>query len=82
MKAALLRPAALAALFVAAVSALAAPTLIEENARLLHELQRVHALSEAQMQAIRAIFARSGVIGQGNPAIAQHPLTPDQCRSA
>jgi formylglycine-generating enzyme required for sulfatase activity len=41
----------------------------------------VHALSEAQTEAIRAIFARSGVVGQGNPAIAQHPLTPEQCRA-
>jgi formylglycine-generating enzyme required for sulfatase activity len=74
-----LRPAALGALLVAAVSALAAPTLIEENGRLLRELQRVHALSESQMAAIRAIFARSGVVGQCNPAIARHPLAPEQC---
>ena len=76
-----LRHAALGALFVVAVSAPAAPTLIEQNERLLRELQRVHALSGAQMEAIRAIFARSGVIGQGNPAIAQHPLAPEQCRA-
>ena len=81
MKAPFPRPAALAALLAAAVSVSAAPTLQEQNERLLQELQRVHALSPAQMQAIRAIFARSGVIGQGNPAIAQHPQTPEQCRA-
>jgi len=77
-----LRHAAVGALLVIAVSAPAAPTLTEQNARLLRELQRVHALSEAQTAAIGAIFARSGVIGQGNPAIAEHPLSPEQCRSS
>ena len=72
---------ALAALVAVVLAAAAAPTVSEQNAVLLRELQRVHALSEAQMEAIRAIFARSGVIGQGNPAIAQHPLTPEQCRA-
>ena len=76
-----LRHAAIGALLVAAVSAPAAPTLTEHNERLLRELQRVHALSEAQMAAIRAIFTRSGVVGQGNPAIARHPLAPEQCRA-
>ena len=75
------RLVAVGAFIAVALSAAAAPTLTEQNARLLRELQRVHALSEAQMEAIRAIFARSGVVGQGNPAIAQHPLTPEQCRA-
>ena len=75
------RIVAIGALMAVALSAAAAPTLNEQNGRLLRELQRVHALSEAQMEAIRAIFARSGVVGQGNPAIAQHPLTPEQCRA-
>lgn len=81
MNAILCRLVAIGALMAVALSATAAPTLNEQNARLLRELQRVHALSEAQMEAIRAIFARSGVVGQGNPAIAQHPLTPEQCRA-
>ena len=75
------RLVAVVALIAVALSAAAAPALNEQNGRLLRELQRVHALSEAQMEAIRAIFARSGVVGQGNPAIAQHPLTPEQCRA-
>jgi len=81
MNAILCRLVAIGALMAVALSAAAAPTLNEQNARLLRELQRVHALSEAQVEAIRAIFARSGVVGQGNPAIAQHPLTPEQCRA-
>ena len=81
MNAILGRLVAVGGLMALALSAAAAPTLNEQNAQLLRELQRVHALSESQMEAIRAIFARSGVVGQGNPAIAQHPLTPAQCRA-
>lgn len=56
-------------------------TLPQNNAELLRELQSVHGLSAVQMDRIRAIFAGSRIIGQGNPAIAQHPVTPDQCRA-
>ncbi len=54
--------------------------LEEQNATMFDRMQRVHGLSDAQMSAIRQIFARSGYIGQGNPAISRHPLTPEQCR--
>lgn len=53
--------------------------LAKNNADLLSQLQSVHGLSEQQMNRIRAIFAGSNIIGQGNPAITQHPLTPGQC---
>src|SRR5579864_2458769 len=56
-------------------------TLAEQNQRLFLELQRVHGLSDAQMSRIRSIFAGSRVIGQGNPAITRHPMTPEQCRA-
>ena len=32
----------------------------------------MHNLTAAQMDRIRAIFARSGVVGQGNPAVATY----------
>jgi formylglycine-generating enzyme required for sulfatase activity len=32
------------------------------------------------MKSIRAIFRASGYIGQGNPAVTQHAMTPEQCR--
>ena len=54
--------------------------LEEQNSMLFDRLQHVHNLSDGQMVAIRQIFSRSGYIGQGNPAIARHPLTPEQCR--
>jgi hypothetical protein len=54
-------------------------SLVQQNQWLLRQLQDVHRLSDQQMQKIRAIFARSGFIGQGNPAISKHPMTPEQC---
>jgi formylglycine-generating enzyme required for sulfatase activity len=59
-----------------------AATLAQQNELLLQRLQQEHGLSEEAMQRLRAIFKRSGVIGQGNPAISEHPQTPEQCRSA
>lgn len=72
--------AALALLWPALAPAAASP-LAEQNERLFRQLQEVHHLTPAQMAEIRAIFARSGVIGQGNPAIVEHPMTPEQCRA-
>jgi formylglycine-generating enzyme required for sulfatase activity len=54
-------------------------TLAERNAMLLQQLQDVHELNPPQVQKIRAIFERSKIIGQGNPAITRHPLTTEQC---
>ena len=51
-----------------------------ENERLFGDLQAVHGLSDGQMESIRRIFQNSGYIGQGNPAITRHPLTPQDCR--
>lgn len=73
--------AALAA-SMSAAAAVAASALEEQNARLLIELQQAHGLSDAQVQRLRQIFGSSGVIGQGNPAISRHPMTPQQCQAA
>ena len=56
-----------------------APALQQRNEALLRRLQQVHGLDDAQLQRVRAIFQRSGYIGQGNPAVARHPMTPEQC---
>lgn len=61
--------------------ALSQATLREQNDRMFEQLQSVHELSTEQMRAIRAIFERSGVAGQGNPRLARHPDTPEQCRA-
>jgi hypothetical protein len=34
-----------------------------------------------QMTRIRALFAASGRMGQGNPAVTTHPMTPEQCQA-
>src|SRR4029077_13964387 len=56
-------------------------TLAEQNQRLFLELQQVHGLTEGKMSRIRFTFPGSQVIGQGNPAITRHPMTPEQCRT-
>lgn len=53
----------------------------EQNEALLATLQQEHRLSKEQMQRLRLIFNQSGYIGQGNPAISVHPMTPDQCHA-
>ena len=55
-------------------------TLRENNEALLARLADVHGLSQAQVDSLRAIFRRSGVIGQGNPAISIHPVTREDCQ--
>jgi hypothetical protein len=52
-----------------------------QNEILFQQLQEIHNLTEEQMTAIRKIFERSGYIGQGNPAITQHPATPQECEA-
>ena len=53
----------------------------QQNEILFRQLQAVHKLSDAQMSAIRKIFAKSGYIGQGNPQVARHPATPEDCEA-
>lgn len=54
--------------------------LQQQNRAMFQELQEVHHLSDQQMRDIEDIFVRSGYAGQGNPAISEHPETPQQCR--
>lgn len=60
---------------------LAETALQKNNEILFQQLKKVHRLSPGQLDQLDGIFARSGYIGQGNPAITRHPLTPEQCRS-
>jgi formylglycine-generating enzyme required for sulfatase activity len=53
----------------------------EQNRALLTRLQEVHGLTDAQMARVRQIFDRSGFVGQGNPAISEHPADPQECRA-
>jgi len=56
----------------------AAQTLAENNERMLREMQAMRGLSEATMARVREVFAGSQFIGQGNPAITRHPMTPEE----
>jgi formylglycine-generating enzyme required for sulfatase activity len=56
-------------------------TLADLNETLLRELQATHGLTEEQMAKIRAIFNQSRFIGQGNPTITEHPMSPAECRA-
>jgi hypothetical protein len=71
----------LAAISLWPAGAPAANSLDEQNEALFSELQSVHDLNDQEMADIHAIFAGSGVLGQGNPAIVEHPMTPEQCRA-
>jgi hypothetical protein len=53
-----------------------AQSLRENNEVLFEHLQRAHGLPDEQMDSIRVIFRESGYIGQGNPVITRHPVTP------
>ena len=65
----------------APADSLCAPSqaLEQQNEALFQALQRAHGVSDEQMNTLRRIFANSGYIGQGNPAVTQHPVTPEQC---
>lgn len=53
----------------------------QQNALLFEQLTREHDLTTSQVNAIRSIFARSGFVGQGNPAVARHPMSMAECRA-
>jgi hypothetical protein len=55
-------------------------SLAQQNEVLFQQLRRVHQLTDEQMAAVRAIFSRSGYLGQGNPAITEHPVTIEECQ--
>ncbi|HAM51771.1 MAG TPA: hypothetical protein DCP92_14210 [Nitrospiraceae bacterium] len=57
-----------------------AESLKERNEVLFKQLQQVDGLSDEQIESIRAIFRSSGYAGQGDPAITEHPMTPQECQ--
>ena len=67
-----------------AVSLMALPalgqTLAERNETMFAQMQSVRGVSGGGMIRIRQIFANSpnGWMGQGNPAVTRHPLTPEE----
>jgi formylglycine-generating enzyme required for sulfatase activity len=57
-------------------------TLKEQREQLFRAMGRDLDLTADQMLDVEGIFARSPVLGQGNPIISKHPMTPAQCRQA
>lgn len=55
--------------------------LDQQNALLFQQLEQVHKLTPAQLAAVKEIFARSGIIGQGNPAVTRHPMSVEECKA-
>ncbi|MCP5088634.1 MAG: formylglycine-generating enzyme family protein [Rhodobacteraceae bacterium] len=53
----------------------------QQNAQMFQQLKQVHNLSAAQLRKIKAIFAKSGFAGQGNPSLARHPMSEKECRA-
>jgi hypothetical protein len=72
---------ALSMLLVASAAHAGNPALQAQNEQMFRQMQSVRGLTDYQMETIRAIFANSGYIGQGNPAITEHPDTPGQCQA-
>ena len=58
-----------------------AQTLQEQNDVLFEKLKSVDGLQDEELKALRKIFAESRIIGQGNPAITHHPVTPAECEA-
>lgn len=53
-----------------------AQTLAQNNEAMFRDMQEWRGLSGATMDRIRAIFAGAPQMGQGNPAVTRHPMTP------
>src|ERR1700691_928951 len=50
-----------------------------QNEIMFQQLKQERGLTDAQIAAVRKIFEASGYIGQGNPEVTKHPVTPAQC---
>jgi len=56
-------------------------TLQQQNDKLFEQMQRIEGFSDDEMKAVKKVFAGSRIIGQGNPAVTQHPVTPEACEA-
>ena len=81
MKNVLRYSAILSILFLMPAPSLSDNVLQERNEQMFHRMQSARGLSDDEIGEIRSIFDQSGYIGQGNPAITQHPETPEQCQA-
>ena len=61
------------------VAAASGVGLQARNEALFQQMASTFGYTPEQMARVRAIFQASGRMGQGNPAVTQHPKTPEQC---
>ncbi len=59
----------------------AAQTLQQNNEAMFRQMQDARGVTDAELARIRQIFAGSRWIGQGNPAVTRHPMTPEQAQA-
>lgn len=52
-------------------------TRIQNNEVLFSQMKKLRNLSSEQITSIREIFSQSNRIGQGNPAVTRHPISPE-----
>ncbi|MDC0746180.1 SUMF1/EgtB/PvdO family nonheme iron enzyme [Polyangium mundeleinium] len=57
-------------------------TIEEQREALFRRMVSMLHVTDEQMAAVRAIFERSPVLGQGNPKVTKHPMTRKECREA
>lgn len=76
-----IRSLAVAALICGLATPLAAQTLKENNELLFKQLQQKRGLTNSEIAKVKKIFAGSAIIGQGNPKVTRHPMTPEQARA-
>lgn len=75
----LARKIALAGLCLAPLALpVAAQTLAQNNEAMFAQMQSVRGVSASAISRVRQIFAGSDWIGQGNPSITRHPMTPQE----
>jgi hypothetical protein len=72
--------ATLSTLLVGVTGHAAPPALEQQNEQMFQQMQQERGVTPQQMEKLRTIFARSGFMGQGNPAISVHPVTEDGCQ--
>jgi hypothetical protein len=53
--------------------------LLQEREVLFEAMRTEAALNDDQLGTVRRIFEGSAVMGQGNPALSEHPMTPEEC---
>lgn len=59
-----------------------AETLEQQRDKLFSRMQSELGLSATELARVRALFAASSILGQGNPRISLHPMGRAECRAA